>query len=198
MSAAVPRTSALLEAICAEISTVLPDLRECRPHDGGIDAAEIRRWGAAAPGVYATCLAAGPAIKSASGKRVEAPLALAAYVVTRSGPNLDRGTAARAIVDRLLVLIPRARWGLAGIGDAERVRAVNRYSPAGDKTGVAVWSIEWSQTIALDLPDPDRPTVLPRELYVTFDPAQLAPGVDDNAAYDPLGHLPRETPGADR
>ena len=179
----VPRMSALLEAAAAEISVVLPDLGECRAHDGVIDHAEVGRRATRTPAVYVAALETGPMRVSAAARQVIAPVRLAAYVVTRSAGALDRGTAARNIVDRLLALIPRACWGLTGIGRAENVRAVNRYSAAGDKAGVAIWSIEWDQELSYALPDPDSPAALPSELYVTFDERQSLPNVDEAGAY---------------
>ena len=99
-------------------------------------------------------------VEDSGDERSDAVLQLAALTIVRDTPGLGRATAATAIVDRLILGIPRDRWGIAGIGAARNLRAENLYSGEIDKTGVAIWGVLWRQTLnlggaeALDCPVP--------------------------------------------
>ena len=92
---------------------------------------------------------------------------LAAFVVTRDRTGEPRGKAARAIAAALLLLIPRARWGLADFGTAERLQARNLYSGEVDKEGVALWMVSWRQTLRLETDEDGTCPPLPDELYAS-------------------------------
>ena len=162
-----PGTQGLLEAIAGDLRTRLPALKTCEVHDGRWDAEEVKRWVVATPAVLVAWL--GTAKAETPGVRwADCDQQLAAFVVTRDAPRLGRGEAARALVDWLLLHVPRARWGFtsgAGIGPAEDLRAANLYSRAIDKTGVAMWMVSWRQMLRLEAAEDGTCPPLPSELY---------------------------------
>ena len=174
------RSNELLEAIAVDVGARLTALSSCQVHDGKWDEAELKRWTVSTPAVLIAWL---------STTRTETPgeawtdcsQQLAAYVVTRDQGELARGTAARNLVDWLLLYIPRARWGFssassaAGIGPAEDLRAENLYSDTVDKTGVAMWVVTWRQELRLEAAADGTCPPLPTELYASEqdDPHEL-------------------------
>ncbi len=155
----------LLDAICSDLSALLPDLAVCAPRGGRFDAAELRRAAVRTPAVYAVCLGAPRALVAASDMQVYADLELALYIVTTDAPGLPRGKAARNLAEALLARIPRARWGLSGIGAAEQLRAENLYSTDLDEQGAALWSVRWTQRLRLGAVVEGECPPLPSELY---------------------------------
>ncbi len=158
------RTELLLEAIVAGVREQLPALRTCEVHDGKFDLAELRRATTRAPAVL-ICWLGTPRTEIPGVAWTDAEQQLAAYVVTRDQGGLRRGAAARNIVDRLLLYIPRARWGLERIGSATDLRAENVYSGAVDKKGVALWMVMWRQMLRLEALEDGTCPPLPEELY---------------------------------
>ena len=161
-----------LEAIAADLKRQLPKLRTCEVHDGGWDAAEVKRWPVGTPALLVAWLGT---------ERTEAPgLAwtdcdqqLAVFVVTADGreraggPLLRRGEALRNLVDWLLLYIPRARWMVRGIGPAENLRARNVYSAAVDRDGIALAEVSWRQTVRLESAGNMDCPAIPGELYAS-------------------------------
>ena len=161
------RSNQLLTAIAAELLGRLPGLSSCEVHDGKWDAAELMRWTVRTPAVRVAWL--GAARTQTPGEAwTDCSQQLAAYVLTRDQEDLPRGTAARNLVDWLLLYLPRTRWGLsssAGIGAATDLRAENLYSSAVDKTGVAMWAVTWRQALRLEAAGDGSCPPLPTELY---------------------------------
>ena len=182
-----PRTNELLAAICADLAKLFPSLRVCDPHDGRFDLAELRRIATRTPALYVSCLGTAR-VEDPGTEQTEAAKQLAVYVVTANAPakegrpKLSRGEAARNLVDALEVHIPRARWGLKGIGGAEQLRSDNLYSGAIDKTGIALWAVRWRQTLRLgeSIFSGEKDCPVPEELYSIRDPepADLDPAGD--------------------
>lgn len=146
-----PRLNTLLAAVCSEILAALPALKTCDVHNGEVDVEEIRRWSRAAPAVLVAVLDARRI--AAPGERwTDVEQHLAAYILTRDAPRLPRGEAARNIVDQLLLVLPRARWGAAGpgIGEARGIQARNFYSGKVDRMGIALIEMRWRQTLRLE------------------------------------------------
>lgn len=155
----------LLAAICSDLSRQLPDLAVCAPRDGHFDAAELRRAAVRAPAVYAACLGASRVRAAASDRHVYADLQLALYIVASNAQGLPRGEAARNLANALLLYIPRARWGSAGIGKADELRADNLYSTEIDARGAALWSLRWTQRLRLGTAAESDCPPLPAALY---------------------------------
>ena len=176
------RSNDLLTAIAAELRGQLPGLSSCEVHDGKWDAAELMRWTVLTPAVRVAWL--GTTRTGTPGEAwTDCSQQLAAYVMTRDQEELPRGTAARNLVDWLLLYLPRTRWGLssaAGIGAATDLRAENLYSSAVDKTGVAMWAVTWQQAMRLATVEDGTCPPLPEELYAA------AQG-DEHEAIEPGG-----------
>ena len=170
----MPSTNELLTAIAADLRSYLPALKTCAPHDGRWDAAELQRWSVGTPAVMIAWL--GTVKTEQPGLPwTDCEQQLAAYTVTRDSPGLPRGQAARNLVDALLLYIPRARWDIEGLGEAENIKAENLFAPALDQTGVSICAVTWIQTLRLEaLADGTCPP-LPDELYSSAqdDPAEL-------------------------
>ncbi len=160
------RTNGLLTAIAAELRLRLPGLSSCEVHDGKWNESELMRWTVLTPAVRIAWL--GAARTETPGEAwTDCSQQLAAYVVTRDQEDLSRGAAARNLVDWLLLYLPRARWGLTGIGPVEDLRAANLYSSAVDKTGLAMWVVTWLQKLRLEAAADGTCPPLPGELYAS-------------------------------
>ncbi|MCY4584897.1 MAG: DUF1834 family protein [Bryobacterales bacterium] len=157
-------TQALLAAIVADLRRQLPALKSCEIHDGRWNADELKRWAVGAPAILVAWTGT-PRTETPGVRWTDADQQLIAVVATRDTPSLPRGEGARNLVDWLLLYLPRARWGLAGVGAAERVRAENLFSAALDKTGVAMWAVTWTQPLRLEAADGGTVPPLPTELY---------------------------------
>ena len=161
-----------LEAIAADLRLQLPKLRTCEVHDGGWDAAEVKRWPVGAPALLVAWL--GTVRTEAPGLAwTDCDQRLAVYIVTADGREraagklLRRGEALRNLVDWLLLYIPRARWMVRDIGPAEDLRARNLYSKAVDKDNLALAEVSWRQTVRLESGDDMDCPALPAELYAS-------------------------------
>lgn len=164
--------SGLPGTICAAIRLALPDLRECVPHGGRFDLAELKSFSARAPSVRVAVLGLGRE-REIGGPAWEYDLRLAAFVVVTDRPGLPRHEAAVAITQRLVTLIGATRWA-ASIGQARGVAADNLYSSGLREQGVALWGVSWVHSVQLH-PTPSIAGPLPSRLYATG----LGPAADD-------------------
>ena len=164
ISAHGARLNALLEAIADGVREALPELKTCAVHDGRFQAAELRRWSLRSPAVLIAWLGT-PKTETPGVSWTDCDQQLAAFIMTSDRPGLPRGKAARAIAAALLLLIPRARWGLSGTGAAERLQARNLFSAEIDKANVALWTVTWRQPLRLEATADGTCPPLPEELY---------------------------------
>lgn len=160
------RVDTLLEAIADTVRArlPLPALKTCRVHDGRWDAAELKRRTLAAPAAFVFCSGA-PRIAAPNEAHTDADCELAVAFIARDKPGEPRGAAARAFAETTMAHLPRDRWGLSGLGPATDMRAENLYSETLDKTGAAMWTVTWRQTLRLDAPTDEVCPPLPGELY---------------------------------
>lgn len=157
-------TQDLLHAIQNDIRVHLPRLSSCAVHDGRWDLAEVKRWSNRTPTALIAWL--GTTRTDTPGVAwTDCEQQLAVTIMTRDQGNLPRGVAARNLVDSLLLYIPRARWGLGGVGQATDLRAQNLYSGQIDKHGVAMWTVMWRQMLRLEALEDGACPPLPEELY---------------------------------
>ena len=172
------RTQELLEAARREISQKLfPGLKTCEVHDGRFDLGELRRVSTRTPAIFVACLGT-LEVESRGTGQVDAVKQLAAYVITRNSVGLPRGQAARNLVDGLEIYLLRGReedarpgrWGLSGVGPAERIRAQNLYSGPIDKQGIALWAVSWQQKLLLSTAMDQFCPPLPSQLYLGQEP----------------------------
>lgn len=142
------RINTLLETVASDLKGRVQGVRECAPHEGRFSLKELKRIAAQAPALYVACLGV-PETEDPGTEQTEAQVDLALYVVTRTRPGTERGALARELVEWLLVYLPRARWGLTGVGPAEKLKAENLYSGEIDDNGLALWVITWRQGLVL-------------------------------------------------
>lgn len=164
--------SRLPGAICTAIAQALPELRDCLPHAGRFDLAELKSFATRAPAVRVALLGLGREAEG-GGPTWEYEARLAAFVVVTDRPGLPRHEAAIAITQRLVTLIGAARWGQP-VGQAKGVAADNLYSSGLREQGVALWGVTWIQSVQL-YPTPASAAPLPTRLYATG----LGPAADD-------------------
>lgn len=166
--------------IAAAIRVAAPGLAECAPHAGRFDLAELRAFSARCPAVRVAALALTPAPRAAGPQR-RFVARIAAFVVTRDAPALDRAAAAAALVQRIALLAEGARWGEADLGPAEGVEASNLYGAGARGDGVALWAVQWRQPLALEAA-PTAPLGL--DLYVSDGPGYGPAAIADYAAFE--------------
>ncbi|WP_034765491.1 hypothetical protein [Chrysiogenes arsenatis] len=175
----IPSIDLLRRTIVADVATRLPHLRECRPHPGRFDLAELRRLSATTPSVLVATLGMVAAEELSTGER-GLELAMAAFVVTSDQRQLLKDVAALNIVEALALHLPFQRWGLPWAFPATAVQAENFYSGDVDRAAVAFWAVSWRQKVRLGTRWDDGPDgVLPTSLYVGFTPEIGIPHEDD-------------------
>ena len=179
------RIDRLLEAARDRIRAWLPDLADCRVHDGRVDGEEAQRLGLRAPAVLVALLevrAVGacrfPEPPDEQGRGGEPGLAnltlrAAAFVLaedTREPGSREADSGwkrARAMSERIAVGIATDPWELEfPRSQPSEVRIASLYGPEQDRSGLAVMAVAWEQEIEISEPGtagPDRP--LPAELY---------------------------------
>lgn len=162
------------------IRAAAPGLRDCGPHAGRFDLAELKAFSARAPAVRVALLSVGAEAR-AGGPQRRWTARLAAFVVTRDAPGLDRAASAAAIVQRILLLADGARWGVAAFGPAYGIEAQNLYGAGTRGAGVALWAVQWRQPVAVET-GPDAPLGL--DLYVSDGPDYGLSAIDDYTPFE--------------
>lgn len=158
------------KTIAADIKTVLPDLRECKPHAGRFDLSEIKRLSARTPGVFISVLGIVSSEEIGTGE-TDLELAMASYVLTADTRGLPRDVAAVNLVEALSLRIIGSRWGISGgVHPAGKVKANNLYSGDLDRIGIAMWGISWRQKVRLGENLWADEGSVPTELYVGIAP----------------------------
>jgi len=158
----------IADAMCER----LPDLGECKPHPGRFDAAEVKRMSARAPAVRISLLGIKPA------KAGNHAINLAAFIVTNDQRGLDRNDAALAIAASVVRRVRGTAWGNEVlIGEASEPTAQNLYSANADKSGFAIWAVNWTHEFRFGDTQPE-PCVL-KELYIGIAPKIGAAHEDD-------------------
>lgn len=163
MTARPDLLATLPDVIAGDLAPQFPDLASCTGHTGRFNLADLRRDGIKAPAIRVSLLGARPADPFA-GSVHTAKLEMAAYVITRDRPGLDRDSAALSIVQRLLTIVPDRRWGEIDLGEAENVTMQSLVSVEMKKAGVSLWAVTWRQPVVFNAEPLAEP--LPIELYV--------------------------------
>lgn len=109
--------SSLPGLVVARVSAALPDLAQCSTMAGKLDLSTLKSISARAPAVLVSHLGIG-ATRAFSGPEWHYSARLAAFVLTRDRPGLQRDVAAANIVQVLMSMIPGATWGVDGQGPA--------------------------------------------------------------------------------
>ncbi len=166
-------------AIAGHIKGLLPHLRECRPHAGRFDLAELKRLAARTPAVYIAILGVPQSENPGSGE-LDLELAMAAHIVTADTRGLARDVSALNLAQTLISRIYGNRWGVKWAFPAQKVKGQNLYSGNIDRVGVAMWGVSWRQKVRLGESSWADEGSVPAELYASFDPAI---GADHEADY---------------
>lgn len=142
----------LSEAVVARLREHLPGVRSVEIHGGTFDLEEVRRIAATAPSLWLAAAGVDKARRNPAGA-IELPVNFALVIVTKDAAQqgvgrVRRDQAAEALATAAMMLIDRSRFGLAGVGAPEELRATNEFSGEVDKAGVALWQVTWTQAIA--------------------------------------------------
>lgn len=158
--------AALPDLVAERIEDHMPRLKTCEGMLGGFDLDELKRSGLASPAVLVSRLGVRPR-DTLAGPHRRVTLAMAAFVVTRDEMGLKRDTALSNITSALLNLVPDECWGLAGVGEAERVEERVLINRAARQATASLAVVTWDQPVTLAaLPEG---TVLRPELYLGGD-----------------------------
>jgi hypothetical protein len=166
----------LLQAICDQLKTAMPKLREALPHGGDFTANEIKRFSAAAPGIRVSCLAYTDPTR-VSGGLIDYTLKMTAVIYTIDRVGLKRSEAAAAIARQCLLEICDSDWGLEWVHPALPADARTLYAPSLDRQGLALWQVRWDQKVRLNAEAASG--VLPAALYVGIAPDVGPDHIDD-------------------
>ncbi len=160
----------LIEAICKQVKTWLPELKTCESHGGRIDKDEIKRMSGRAPAVYVAVMATGKPEEVGTGEQ-DVPVTFVAYVVTSDKPKLPRAVAALNMTEFLIERIYGRKWGFEdNVFSAGTAASKNLYSGKIATKGIALWAVTWSQTVRLG-DDIFKATLpMPTQLYIGFSP----------------------------
>lgn len=146
-------TSRLMQlrgAICTAIIAAAGDGVDVAGHFGRFSEAELDKFLAKAPAVRVAVLALeNPQAVADAGVDYVARIGI--YVVTKDGPAAgDRDESAAALVEAIMVLCDRTRWGLgAFVRQSQGATAANLYSPAALGGGNALWAVDLRQPLRL-------------------------------------------------
>lgn len=135
------------EAIVAGIKAELPTLATCEAYHCDLDEEEIVRAFHSTPAVLVAAIDV--AAVALEGGQPVAAVVWAAHVMTSSPRPELRDAEALGLVQALLQLVPKTRWGLDSARRAERIRADNLYSGELDSRAVSLWGVSWVQDLEL-------------------------------------------------
>lgn len=184
------RIIAYKEAVEAKFREMLPTSVHLFTHHGEFGEKELKAYLVKAPAVILAPV--GMPTASVAGPNVMATIGYAAFVLTRSKPELDRGDAALMITETILSFLPYEPFGLAR--KPVDVEAANLYSGQIDSQGMALWAVRWRQVLELAAKDDCRYAELDDflRLHATY---EITEGVQDPDRWDAPQSV--ELPGPD-
>lgn len=174
----------LRDRIVERIRTAVPNV-EVEGHLGRFDEAELKKFMVRAPAIRVAVLALEDP-RTASDEGVDYTARVGIYAVAKDGAGkFSRDEAAIAMIEAVLLLTDRQRWGLPFCLSAQRAAAQNLYTPGAQADGVALWAIDLRQPVRLVAPADDAGALT--RLFLGFAPDIGAAHVDD---YIELGRPP--------
>ena len=190
------RIVAYKDAVEARFRELLPTAVHLFTHHGEFGEKELKTYLVKAPCVILAPIGMPKAV--VAGPNVMAEIGYAAFILTRSRPELERLDAALMITEVILGFLPYEPFGLAR--KPSDVEAANLYSGAIDGAGMALWAIRWRQTIELAAKDDCRYNELDDflRLHATYHvdaDLDTIPGDDDPDNWDAPQTI--ELPGPD-
>lgn len=161
----------LQDAQVTEAKKLLEDLRTCRKHAGRISIEELASVSVASPALLIAFLGTDK-IEENGTEEMIAPCRFAAYVVTEDSKGLSRDTAAKNIVEALLVWLPNQRFGAPQLdppvscATPEQVAATNLYDGNVRGKAVALWAVSWLQRVTVGKSIFTESGTLPDKVYI--------------------------------
>lgn len=180
-----PDLLAVLPQLTAEhIHSWLPGLASAQGMVGRLDLAEVKRTGIRAPAVLVSRFGS-KLFQTLAGPHHIYLTDMAAFIVTKDQPGLDRNAAAAAISQVLMTRLPDLNLSVEGVGEVSDLAEHSLDSAETKANGVALWAITWKQRLALTgLPEPEP---ISPALYVGQAPEIGAAHEDD---YEQIGGAP--------
>lgn len=185
------RILAYKDAVEAAFREALPESVHLFTHHGEFGEKELKAYLVKAPAVILAPI--GIPSATVAGPNVMSTINYAAFVLTRSKPELPRGDAAMAITEAILGFLPYATFGQSARRPSD-VEAANLYSGQIDSQGMALWAIRWRQVLELAAKDDCTYAELDDflRLHATYN---IEPGEDDPDNWDAPQTI--EVPGPD-
>jgi len=146
------RIVAYRQAIVDGIKAKIPDIRDCRTHDGKFDLNEAKGISARAPAVFVAVLGTPGNVACNDGQR-KVTLQMGAFIVARGDRHERSDVVALNLGEILLGWVPKQRFGEGQVGHAEQVNLSNLYSTALRKESIAMMAVTWRQALVIGEPD---------------------------------------------
>lgn len=181
--------NAFHEAVIADLAEALPGV-VVEEHFGPFDLAELGTAGARAPFIKVAITGPSATSARATGDR-EADLVVAAFVVTRSSPQLAAHKAAAALAERIAARLHRKTFGLRFVEPPRDIQIDNHYSTKlreKASAGIALFSVSWQQVVVFGIETAPLPVLVPIAPPPAFDAATMIEGA--TAVSDQEGVLP--------
>lgn len=159
---------AFRDAIVADFKALLPAIPQVMAHFGPFDLEELQAFVVKAPAIMVSLVGLTRA-KQVSSRELDADVHCAAFVVTKSVPNLSADIAALNIAESLAGHLSARKFGPAS-EPAREIAITNHYSGKLRQTGgmIALFAVEWRQVVRIGtsvaVTAPVMP--LPAEIYV--------------------------------
>ncbi len=156
------------DAIVADFKTLMPAIPQIEAHFGPFDLEELKAFVVKAPAIMVSLVGLSRS-KQVSSRELDADIHCAAFIVTKTTPNLAADVAALNIAESLAGHLSMRKFGPAS-EPAREVSITNHYSGKLRQTGgmIALFAVEWRQIVRIGtsvaVTGPVMP--LPEEIYV--------------------------------
>ena len=125
----------------------LPGLKTCKVYTGQFDADSLTCMNSPTPALYLTQLSVGQPEKTCS---VYAPLEWGVSIVTKDSELADANSQALNLMQAVNVILADQDWGMAESRTTpEQVTSQSLFSTRLACTGIAIWSVTWTQSFEL-------------------------------------------------
>jgi len=136
-----------LQAVVDDLATRV-EVKYSAVHPGIFDPEGLARAALRVPAILLSTMGLSPIGSGDDGQDYEAHLRL--HVITRDALGRLRADSALALVETLCGYIPGRRWDHAAWSDpAPWPDASNLYATEINAKGLALWAVDWNQTIRL-------------------------------------------------
>lgn len=137
------------DAVLADLKEI-PHVATCERYAGQFDASEVKRVSFTAPALFFACLGGEETDLDPMTGQTLLKVRCIVFVVAKNARGRDtRKSQALSLAEAVLLRARKQRWNTTYAEPVEKRRLENLYSPATDKTGMALWSVTWEQTLCL-------------------------------------------------